>query len=480
MNFVINRNIYINFYFLLIIGILTLFYYLIPFNVSNSDTQKLIILSNIIVIVDVLILFISDKKQIDKLGLFRAIYIFTLSYCIVHFQESINYVIYSTPFSTRSTLTNSVIIKSLIIGDLGLTSYIFGFFLFRIKHLKHKSYLKYNSYALLISNISIAILLVLFLYFGQGYLFMFAYGSVDMLGSSYSYVELLFEIAVYTNLIINIVKFQQNCKRAGYRHFFKSVGVIANVSIFIFIVAILTSGDRGPAIYMLLAYLFSAQIATKKKISLKKGIVIGLTGAFGISAWGLIRSANSTVNSLSDIYSSLYQDESKQSISPTTDELAGSVRALHYAVMTVPSEISYQNMTFQCAYILHSIPFTSFMDPYLFPNKRFLQSTSFITWIEQGDNPWSGVGTACTADAYVDMGIIGMTILMFVFGIILRISDVILETDIKDLSLFVISLVFTVNVLAVYFPRSSILFHLKNVLWLWVFLKLFIRRVRRA
>ena len=101
---------------------------------------------------------------------------------------------------------------------------------------------------------------------------------------------------------------------------------------------------------------------------------------------------------------------------------------------------------------------------------KYNGSSSFVTWINQGDYPNSGDGTSCITDFYFDFGILGVIFGMFLFGLITRYIEVNLfcNYNISPIFIHVFGIIYLSN--AIYIPRSSILFELRTVIWITLIL----------
>ena len=121
-----------------------------------------------------------------------------------------------------------------------------------------------------------------------------------------------------------------------------------------------------------------------------------------------------------------------------------------------------------------AIPFSNSLVVKLFPSineYKYKSSASFNTWLVYGSNPppGSGQGTTCIADLYLDFGIIGVVIGMFLFGLLLRyLENVIYGTNTLNMLPLALSFVYLCD--AFYISRSSILLGFRTVVWLYVLL----------
>jgi hypothetical protein len=163
--------------------------------------------------------------------------------------------------------------------------------------------------------------------------------------------------------------------------------------------------------------------------------------------------------------------ERLNSISPFTQELAGSVRTLHKVVEFVPSVFGYVGGRLQIQQVLSIIPTGSrwLVLAGVVPNEfRFAGSAAYATWLLEGDNPTSGAGSTCIVDFYLDFGVPLVVAGMFVFGFWVRRFDVNMYGSTIPLWLSVSILVYLSRM--IYVSRSTVLFQLKLVAWVFALL----------
>ena len=96
-------------------------------------------------------------------------------------------------------------------------------------------------------------------------------------------------------------------------------------------------------------------------------------------------------------------------------------------------------------------------------------SAKFITWINQGDKPWSGDGSSVTSDFYFDFGLLGVVIGMFVFGYTMRFAELTMYS-ISMPTLFAHAFFIGYLSSAVYISRSTYLLEMKTVVWIYFIL----------
>lgn len=443
------------------------------------------------IVVLTILLFVSwDRFVYRQTIAVRAINLFVISFVIVHFQYYMEYVWGGVDFSWRLDEHPIILKESCLLSFLGLHSCLLGYVLYAIKdrtkrfvhaNSKKKPILDKSKHAQTVLGISRylgVLFLGLFLYEGKGYLFAMQYGQQDVTGTLFGYIQLILQIIILCVLLIQLLICQQESRRISWVGFVRDVGWF-NAVIIVYCLAIFMSGDRGPVINTLLAYLVVGQMATRKYLNYLTLIGLIVVSALLLTIWGDVR-RNTRVDNITEQISSSYSElsNSEETI-VVTAELAGSVRTLHCAVENVPSRFDHTNGVFQMVYLLQAIPFVgTYMIDLLFGDLPFVQSTTMLTWIIQGDLDSSGVGTSCIADVYIEFGVIGVIIMMFLLGVLFQKSDILYTRLIAENSIFSLCLYFMVLIQSYYIPRSAILFMAKDVCWMWFVLYILLAFVK--
>jgi len=140
-----------------------------------------------------------------------------------------------------------------------------------------------------------------------------------------------------------------------------------------------------------------------------------------------------------------------------TLELATSINTLNYVLMNVPSKYDYRYGLFQLQYIYGIIPgLAGRMTTLLYgSDTKYMNSSMFVTYLIQGNHPGYGNGTSLVADFYLDFGIIGVIVGLFLFGYFIRKNEPRLFSGYQYPTFtWIATLIFFSN--ALYLNRSSI------------------------
>ncbi|MGJ7457479.1 O-antigen polymerase [Halomonas sp. RA08-2] len=188
--------------------------------------------------------------------------------------------------------------------------------------------------------------------------------------------------------------------------------VVLAVFVFIF----LSVGNRGPVLKVSLLSAGSYAFFIRP-ISFNKLVAFVLIGAILFTILGMGRGRDASTFGDQNIfergYSSFLESESLN----ITDELASSNRILYMALDTVPERHPYLYGTPFLINIAGVVPFLARLTVTVFDIPRMYWGTSsFFTIISLGPNATWGVGSQVTADIYVNFGIVGVFVLMFLFG----------------------------------------------------------------
>jgi hypothetical protein len=453
---------------------------LIPFYLfAPTEMDKTVMVSLLVLFVFLLSLFIYPKRtnQKTKGFLLKHSTLFILGFCIVHFQYYFDFVLGNISKENLFIWVNrDIVIKSFILSLIGLVSFFLGFLIIKPKikpQLQDEPQSIYNTKLLLI--FSIISLATFFLTVNPLYLVGY-YGSEDM-GVEATYAILFFSISIYAIII-------QNCRNmiiskvipSNFRQYVKQQGYLFFFIICVYLLSVMISGDRGPIITFGTAYFSGYFIVTQRRPKRMYWASLIFIGAFSITLLGEIRNFNKDLDFYSKVLESINSNNktNENSILPVTSELAASVRTLHTSLDYVPQKHDFLSGQFQFQQLVTSVPLVYYVYELFIEKqkKQYGSSATFITWINQGDDPKSGDGTSCIADLYLDWGLFGVIFGMFLFGYLIKLLEFKLFNidHIPGLFCHVFGIIYLSN--AIYIARSSILFEFRSVIWVLILLYL--------
>ncbi len=397
-----------------------------------------------------------------------------LGILIVHFQYYIDFLIGNiTSIELFIWVNNSIVVKSMILSTIGLLSFLLGYLVYKKENIVFSKVNLNNNYHTKYLTIAAAIALAIYFYTVNP-LYLLGYYGAESIGSTATYAILVFEIIVFASIIQktrNMVL--KGHKPSSFFKYIKSLGYPLLILTGLYLLSVLLSGDRGPLITYSLCYFSGYYFVTKIKFSWKKVLLFGFIGASIITILGVVRSQDKSLVFLEKVQMAFREQPFREDVSflPQTKELAGSVKALHHAVDYVPKNHDFLYGRFQFQQIIVAVPFFSTFTPLIFEDTstKYAGSASFVTWIFQGDFPTYGNGTSVIADYYLDFGLIGVIVGMFLFGYFMRFAEIKMYVEaLPSLFTHVFFVVYLSS--AIYIARSSFLFGFRTVVWIFIVL----------
>lgn len=188
------------------------------------------------------------------------------------------------------------------------------------------------------------------------------------------------------------------------------------IVLLIFVLIFLWIGDRGPILEV--AFVFAGAYAIFiKPMSFKSLVIYMLIGAFIFSILGLGRSKDASSFANENIIERGYVALNESEDFIFTNELASSNRILYIALDQVPEKYFYLCGLTYVLNVWSVIPLVPGLALDVLDIPRMYRGTSdFFTIITLGDNTTWGVGGEVIADIYINFGVYGVLVLMFIFG----------------------------------------------------------------
>ena len=432
----------------------------------------------IAVMIFTLLFFWFDGRHGDQRNWASLTVLFVFGYIIVHFQLAL-LLYFGFEFISDFQIwllwaDEDVVNKSVAFSALGLIAFYTG-------HLSATT--KSNNYDKTSDNESASVFFLLAVSY-ISYLAFFVSSGSYMKGayyagdaSSYSnYLYLIFNGSLMSAIIIKL-RYISSLEIAN-------VSPIKYVSYFGLPLVLLVGwhllfssyvGDRGPILsYVLLcSSLYFYRVA---KMNFVRLVVILLVGSIAFTAMKEVRTRDASLS---------YQERASQqqeSNSKFVDEnipgsslieLAYSGRAFNHALANVPENYNYRYGYFQIMNVVAIIPGLGGVYWKVFGDSeaRYNGSSGFITFLIQGEQPTYGDGTSTVADLYLDFGIFGIVIGLFIFGLFVAKFEHQLYQGRPD-SIFSWIAALTFLSTALYIGRSSITLNLQAIFLIYVMIKL--------
>ena len=439
-----------------------------------------LILTIIIINVATVFLFLKSKEKNYSLkGKFiKHSNFFLIGYFIVFFQYHIDFLLGNTDeYNSFIWVNENIVTKSLIISSCGLYSFLLGYLIKKRKR-KSNSNNEIKTKHIKKNTVFLEILCIIFLgtYFYNADLTYFfnGYGKVDI-GVVSSYIVVMFNSTMIAALLVKALnlKYSNSSNSIKLSLIFKK-NIFLFSLLFIYLLSVLFSGDRGEIFFYIILLTAIFLNLTNRKISLFFTFTGIFLFAFLFNLLGKARAVdeNSLLERIKIVSNSKENRFGSDSFLPASQNLAASIRCLHYSVDFVPRKDDFFYGRFQIQQITSVIPFFSNINKIIYSENeiKYESTANYITWIDKGNFSTSGNGTTIVSDFYLDFGIIGVVFGLFFVGYIFRWCELMLYSNSKSL----ISLLTSIVLLAVsvYISRGSFLINFKLILWIYFYIML--------
>lgn len=237
-------------------------------------------------------------------------------------------------------------------------------------------------------------------------------------GSLSNYSVVMIQVLIFTILCSNVITLRNVKNKASLLTFIRMNGLMFLVPLIIYLSLVFMTGDRGPILTTVLAYVITYVIATQKKIKFVTLFLAIFIGSTVLSIIGNVRK----YNNLLTVHEMLsYNNQgNEESILPVTKELADSYNTFTYSVAKVPCQHDYFYGMMKLRDLGYSVPFLYRAIPFIYSKKEYENgSTSYCTYLIQGLNRTYGNGSSLLADIYLDFGLIGIIFVMMLLGFLI-------------------------------------------------------------
>ena len=416
-----NKNITIITFIVASIFLLSL-YFESTISFSTSLLQGIFVL---LLIILVIFFFTSNNHELLYNSV-SPIILFSIGYLIVFFQSPFDLLLGNFTPNDDIFVSPDLILKTCFLSTCGLMALFVGYLWYspqmnsRITLHKEKENINMRPLRILFIISSLFYILTLVQSMREG-LVITQEVLEERAGGILNRVSTLFRSIYFSYLAYVLYNIQSNNGLVRNKGFIKSFGVLEFILFSIVVFLILLSGRRTAAFLFIISFIWSYLHIIKKKINLLY-LVGGILLLSLFSTFiGFTRNLNPSMSLSARLALANNNDKYAQSFSPSTAELAGSGATLNYAISYVPQKHDYLYGSFHIRNLCSAIPFSQYVTRFIFdPDKKYISSAYFITYIIQGEFYEYGNGTSILADLYLNYGPIGVIIGIFLFGMFLR------------------------------------------------------------
>lgn len=450
--------------------ILVLLLFLFPDRFSQFDKQYNFVIS-IIYAISFFFYLIQQKKHTSNWLRFDVV--FLVGYTIVHFQIPFLASLGIEPERPDFIWINKQVVNfATWMSTIAIVLWMLGYVLYinkrkRKTNIIQQPIVKVNYYKY---DIILLLSFVAFISLVGSSIFQGVYDGGNSWGVGANYAFLILRVLLYLRVIYFFRDFSKGApfkiiiqKLLAYKIFIGVLGV--------YTLLFLMSGDRGPVMQVALV-VGGAYALYIRPIPFKRLILFIFLGAFVFTIIRFGRGRDANEFSDGNIFQRGYASFAESEGTNITDELASSVRIQYRALDVVPDQHPYlRGITFFTVGV-GVVPFLGSTVIELFDiPQQYTATSSFFTILGQGPNPTYGEGSEILADIYVNFGLYGTFLIMFLFGMFS--GKVFHKTKELDFRFVLISLVLLIYALTI--NRGMLFSPLKDIVYILVINHLVIR-----
>ena len=444
---------------------------------SNFYDKQIVIISLLVCILESIYILAVFKKYIIKPS-----FIFVLSFFIVNCQKHIDLILGRIDIYDYLFVNPYLINKVSLLSAISFVVMSLGYDCFHVRGSVRRDNFRVDRSVIKIVTVIQIISFIIWAFSlrvddltGESYINSGSYDS-----NSRFYQEFIFVCSQIMSLAF-VAKYLGDI---SIRYLFSRFPKLILVTSVVFVIVKLMSGDRGFAIFTLIMYFIFALMVTKIKVRIFLIFPVIVLGALIMTGISQSRLMGGKLSFYEKISYALNRDNTiaytGSSIFFPTNELASSIRPNYVAL----NDIIYNNNPyllgkFHFCYILNSIPFIgSYIIDNLNIDKKYRSSSEYVTITNSGQFYSSGLGSNTIADFYLELGVIGVVVGMFIIGCVLKYLDCnVLFRKVDEVSILNVILILTVSFYLFYIPRSYFAYWFKtyiNVLLIFYLFKLFV------
>lgn len=356
----------------------------------------------------------------DRWSYLSASGLFVLGFWMVHFfyaaiipfEEEIENAAFLWPFPSLANYT-------ILVGTIAFCCFIFGYLSFlskaprqvpeRIASVSQTNLSRMLLVAPVISIVNFGLFLSVV---GSEYL-SGAYAGSSNWGPGATYFFLFFEIFFYLTLALEVYKIRLRQQDLGLLQDSFSFNIVTSALLFLYLAFNVYIGDRGPILNTLFIVVGGYDFFIKKFkfITVIVALVIGISAMSFISNY---RTRDATMSVAERLEQAKYKlDDKKWYAAP--GELGSSVRTLNSGIALAESDGFWWGK-FQAVHVVGLIPMAKSVVNYTVNIPFGMTSSNYLTWNINGVGSSVGTGTTIVADVYLDWGVAGVVIMLFILG----------------------------------------------------------------
>jgi len=447
-----------------LIVILSLLYYL----EGIQPPKKSIILISLFVVAFCLFIIARFQQSSQLKGQWaKPSNVFLLAFIIIYYQYPVDYLIgYKKAYEFYSSLA---INSCVLISDVGLLSLTLG--LINSKYNLKTFYKRTPVYRYPLPLVVIQIL-VFVLYIKEtglsnilnGSTFESGYVREQGISDYFEYVLQMVNVAI----VVYCLSYHNST--TSFKDFLKTIPITSLCVIILYIILKIPSGDRGPFIITAFLLFYAFLYSCRKQIRVFLLLLVVLAGGYALSVIGIARnydlssSFSERLREASISYKESGRFEDSMSILNPTQELAFSF--VSYQCMVSGIEIKGDNHTYgryQAIELINAIP----LGPRFVRNQLHLSgaeaaSSSYATYEFFGHFPSFGLGSNIVGDFFMDFGILGVLVALFLVGLFYgKVDNELLLSSSSNV--YVLAFAFVYATRAIIIPRATFLGELRGV-----------------
>ena len=396
----------------------------------------------------------TNERNYLKIG-----YVFCISFLIVHFFEYLAYIL-----GIKQVLISSESYKVSHVNEssiLALCSFLAFGIGYVIKLRNNKKVRNLNpSPNLRFLDFLMPISLFLFYFFADkryfeagGNFYVTNNGGLSPIASMFQ-AAFLGAQGCYSIILI------MRGKRLSFFKYIISFSLFYYISLFVYIFLVLSSGDRGPILYVSFSFVLPYFVLNRIRINLRTAILGVVLGALALNFLGILRNVSGDlsyekIGETNAEMAEKYEDSNALFLS--TEQLSVVVRAYNVVYDFTKDNGTVVGLGF-LNNLIGVVPGlrSYFVYPLLGIEGEWINmlSTDYLsTFLLNSDH---GMGTTCVGDTYFNFGFTGCIIAFFLFGILCKYLDDRLY-DITNCPIFVYILAFWYLIFSIYIGRSTLI-----------------------